>query len=278
MTTPRLLLDGLTFGESPRWRHDRLWVSDWGAGEIHEIAPNGASRVAARHAAFPMCIDFLGDGSLLVVDSGASTLLRQSADGALEPWTDLGAVGAPPWNDVVVGSSDRVYVNNTGFDFPLGEFRPGFLVLAAAGEEPQQVADDLHFPNGMVITADGSTLVVAESYASRLTGFDLQPDGSLTNRRVWADLGDGVPDGICLDAEGAIWYADVPNRCCVRVREGGEVLARIELDRGCFACALGGPEGRTLYLVATEWNAPEGMGEPARTGQVLAVEVEVPRG
>jgi sugar lactone lactonase YvrE len=128
----------------------------------------------------------------------------------------------------------------------------------------------------MLVTADNATLIVAESYARCLTAFDIAADGALSNRRVWADLGDGIPDGICLDAEGAVWYADVPNARCVRVREGGEVLQTIELDRGCFACALGGADRRTLFMAATEWNGPENMFADPRTGQILAVEAPAP--
>jgi sugar lactone lactonase YvrE len=138
------------------------------------------------------------------------------------------------------------------------------------------VADDVAFPNGMVVTADNSTLILAESYANRLTAFDIAADGSLFNRRVWADLGDGVPDGICIDADNAVWYADVPNKRCVRVREGGEVMQSIELDRGCFACMLGGPENRTLFMLAREWSGPASAADGSRTGQVLAVEAPAP--
>src|SRR5207237_7250737 len=132
-----------------------------------------------------------------------------------------------------------------------------------------QVADGIAFPNGMAITPDDSTLIVAESYGKKLTAFDIAADGVLSGRRTWADLGDGVPDGICLDAEGALWYADVPNKCCSRVREGGEVLQTLDLDRGAFACMLGGPDGSTLFVVATEWNGPEAMLDAPRSGQVL---------
>ncbi len=139
----------------------------------------------------------------------------------------------------------------------------------------RQVADDLAFPNGMLITPDNATLIVGESYAKRLTAFDIAGDGGLWNRRVWADLGDGVPDGICLDAEGAVWYADVPNKRCVRVAKGGEVLQTVDVDRGCFACALGGPSRTTLFMTATEWNGPAAMFREPRTGQVLALDVSV---
>jgi sugar lactone lactonase YvrE len=136
----------------------------------------------------------------------------------------------------------------------------------------RQVADGLAFPNGMLVTADNSTLIVAESYNRKLTAFDIAAAGGLSNRRVWADLEDGVPDGICFDAEGAVWYGDVPNKRCVRVREGGEVLQTVELDRGCFACALGGANRSTLFMMATEWSGPAQMFTEPRTGQVLTLE------
>jgi sugar lactone lactonase YvrE len=164
-------------------------------------------------------------------------------------------------------------VNGGGFDLMAGEeFAPGIVALVKPDGSAQQVADAIAFPNGMLVTADNSSLIVAESYARRLTAFDIGPDGDLSNRRVWADLGDGVPDGICLDAEGAVWYGDVPNKRCVRVRQGGEVLETVELDRGCFACALAGPDRRTLFVMATEWNGPAGMFAGPRTGQVVATE------
>jgi sugar lactone lactonase YvrE len=138
------------------------------------------------------------------------------------------------------------------------------------------VADGVAFPNGMAVTPDNSTLIVAESYAKRLTAFDIGADGGLSNRRVWAGLGDGVPDGICIDADGAVWYADVPSKRCVRVREGGEVLQTVELDRGCFACMLGGADGSTLFVVAAEWRGAANLFDGPRTGQVLTAQAPAP--
>lgn len=269
---PQVLLGGLAFGESPRWHEGRLWVSDWGAGEVLAVAADGSREVVARVGSFPMCIDFLCDGRLLVVSSEQSRLLRREPDGSLVTHAELGSAGAPPWNEVVVDGADGAYVNAIGYDFPDGDPAPGYVVRVGADGSVRRVAEDLAFPNGMALTADGSTLVVAESHASRLTAFDVTADGGLANRRVWADLGDGAPDGICLDAEGAVWYADVPARRCVRVREGGEVLQLVELDRGCFSCALGGPDGRTLFLVAMRWG-DDGGEDGGRTGQVLTVQV-----
>ena len=166
---------------------------------------------------------------------------------------------------------------NTGFDLRAGEkFAPGIIAVVGRDGSTRRVADGLWFANGIAVTPDNSTLIVAESYGKRLTGFDIAADGSLSNRRVWADLGDGVPDGICLDAEGAVWYGDVPNKRCVRVREGGEVLQTVELDRGCFACMLGGVDRRTLFMVAREWRGSASMTDDARTGGVLTVEAPAP--
>ena len=170
----------------------------------------------------------------------------------------------------------NTYVDNIGFDFPGGEFATGILALVTPDGSARQVADGVAFPNGIVVTPDNSTLIVAESYANRLTAFDIAADGTLSNRRLWADLDRGVPDGICIDDENAVWYADVPNMRCVRVRQGGDVLQTIDLDRGCFACMLGGADRRTLFLVAREWRGPASMADGGRTGQLLTAKVATP--
>jgi sugar lactone lactonase YvrE len=167
-------------------------------------------------------------------------------------------------------------LNNIGFDFPGGEFAPGILALVTPDGTLRQVADGVAFPNGMAVTPDNATLILAESYANKLTAFDIAADGSLSNRRVWADLPGGFPDGICIDADNAVWYADVPNKRCVRVREGGEVLQTVDLDRGCFACMLGGPEGKTLFMMAADWPGAINEDGAARTGQVVTVQAPAP--
>jgi sugar lactone lactonase YvrE len=215
------------------------------------------------------------DGRLLIVSSPDGRLLRREPDGSLVTFADL---GRPGWNDIVVDGRGNAYVNGAGFNPMAGEeFRPGSVHLVTADGAVRQVADDIAFPNGMAVTADNSTLIVADSYRHQLVGFDIGADGGLSGRRVWADLGDGVPDGICTDAQDAVWYADVPNRRCVRVTADGTALQTVNLDRGGFACALGGLEGTTLFIVAAEWR---GMSEsemvPRGSGQVLAVDVEVP--
>jgi len=277
VSDPRILMNGLVLGESPRWHDGRLWVCDWGAHEVIAVDPDGHREVVVRVPAFPFCIDWLPDGRLLVVAGSDRRLLRREPDGSLVPHADLAGLCDRPWNEVVVDGRGNAYVNCIGFDMMGGEeAADGILALVTPEGSARQVADGVAFPNGMAVTPDGSTLILAESYRSRLTAFDIEADGGLTNRRVWADLDGAAPDGICLDAEGAVWYADVPNKCCVRVREGGEVLQTIVLDRGCFSCALGGEDGRTLFMTAAEWPAAASTADGARTGQVLAA--RAPRG
>jgi sugar lactone lactonase YvrE len=176
-----------------------------------------------------------------------------------------------------VDGRGNVYVNDVGFDLMAGEkFAPGIIALLTPDGASRQAADGLAFPNGMAVTPDNSTLIVAESYGQKLTAFDIKPDGSLSKRRVWADLGKGVPDGICIDADKAVRYGDVPNTRGVRVREGGEVLQVINLDRGCFACMLGGTDGKTLFMMAAEWHGVSNMSDGARTGQVVTVGAPAP--
>lgn len=272
-----ILMTGLVFGESPRWHNGRLWFSDWGAQEVIAVDLEGKSEIITRIQSFPFCIDFLPDGRLLLVSARDRRLLRREADGSLVTYADLGSLSDRPWNEIVVDGRGNAYLNNIGFDFPGGEFAEGIIALVTPDGSVRQVADGVAFPNGMVVTPDNSKLILAESYGKRLTAFDIAANGDLSNRRVWAELGDDSPDGICLDAENAIWYGDVGNKHCVRVREGGEVLQTIDLDRGCFACALGGPDMRTLFMVAREWSGTTSReGSKARTGQVLTVEVPVP--
>jgi len=270
VTEPHVLVDNLAFPESPRWHRNRLWFCDWGAQEIIGLDLQGQGKVVVRVESFPFCIDWLPDGRLLVV-SGTS-LWRSEPNGALARYADLERLDDHSWNDIVVDGRGNAYVNNIGFDFPGGEVTPGIIALVEPDGSAREVADDIQFPNGMVVTPDNSTLIVAESYGGRLTAFEIALDGSLSNRRTWADVDGGAPDGICLDAEGAIWYADVPNQRCVRVAEGGEVLQTIALDRGCFACMLGGPQGTTLFLTTNDWRGPASIAAGTRAGQVLAVD------
>lgn len=275
MNDIRTLVTDRGLVESPRWHRDRLYFSDWSAGEVLAVDLAGHAEVIARVKSLPLCTAWLPDDRLVIVSSAEGRLLRQEPDGSLTTHAEL---GQPGWNDIVIDGRGNAYVNRPGFNFMSGEqFKPGYVVLAAADGSTRQVADDVAFPNGMAVTADNSTLIVADSYRHCLLAFDIQPNGDLSHRRVWADLAEGTPDGICLDAQGAAWYADVPNQRCTRVAEGGAVLQTVELDRGGFACALGGPEGRTLFITAAEWRGmSEAVPVPPGTGQVLAVDVEVP--
>jgi sugar lactone lactonase YvrE len=261
-----VLMEGIVFGESPRWHAGRVWFSDWGAHQVIALDPQGDHEVVVSVESFPMCIDFLPDGRLLVVDSAQQRLLRREPDGSMVTHADLAPVSNKPWNDIVVDANGNAYVNSIGFDFPGGEPAPGLIALVTPEGVVRPVGDSLAFPNGMAITIDGATLIVAESYGNRLTAFDIGQGGSLGNRRVWAEVGDDHPDGICVDADGAVWYADVGNRHCVRVREGGEVLATVELDRGAFACALSRGDDPKLYVVGQQFGGSERT-EP--TGQVV---------
>jgi sugar lactone lactonase YvrE len=273
MPTPQTLITGLAFGESPRWHEGRLWVSDWGVQEIIAVDPEGSIEVVLSVPSSPSCIDWLPDGRLLVVSGGEGLVLRRENDGSLTTHADVSGLSEFAWNEIVVDDSGNAYVNSIGFEFG-GEFAPGIVALVTPDGSARVVAEEVAFPNGMIVTPDNSTLILAESYANVLTAFDIAPDGELLNRRVWAELGDGTPDGICLDADGAVWYGDVPHQRCVRVREGGEVLDTIELDRGCFACALGGPDRRTLFMIAAAW--PDAMSEGSRTGCVFTTHTPSP--
>ena len=270
------LLTGLAFGESPRWHDGRLWLSDWGAEELIAVDLTGAREVVAQVRSFPFCIDWLPDGRLLIVHSRDRLLLRREPDGSLVTHADLSPL-ASGWNEIVVDGRGNAYVNGAGFDPIAGEeVAPGIVALVTPDGSARQVADGIAFPNGMAVTPDNSTLIVAESYASRLTAFDIAADGGLSNRRVWAPAGDDHPDGVCLDTAGAAWYADVGNKRCVRVAEGGAVLQTVDLDRGCFACMLGGPDRRTLFLVAREWHGMDDVGTGTGTGQVLTLRAPAP--
>jgi sugar lactone lactonase YvrE len=272
MTELQTLMTGIGLGESPRWHEGRLWFSDWVAQEIVALDMEGGSEVVTRVRSLPFSFDWLPDGTMLI--TSGQRLLRLEPDRSTAPHVDLSATSAHGWNEIVVDSRGNAYVNNIEFDLMAGEeFSPGVVALVTPDGGAQVVADGIAFPNGMAITPDGSTLIVAESYAGRLTAFDIMADGDLANRRIWAEL-DGPPDGICVDAEGAVW-SGAGNRC-LRVREGGEVLQAIELDRYCFACMLGGAEGNTLFVMAADFAGTDRIGRGPRTGMVLTAEAPAP--
>jgi sugar lactone lactonase YvrE len=267
----------LAFGERPRWHAGRLWLSDMHAHEVLSMdADGGDLSVEAVVDACPSGLGWLPDGRLLVVSMEDRRLLRRESDGTLVTHADLSGIATYHCNDMVVDGAGRAYVGNFGFDLHRRATRaPAALGLVQPDGTASVAATGLEFPNGSVITPDGRALIVAESTGGRLRAFPIAADGSLGEGWVWADLTGGVPDGICLDAEGAVWYADPRANRCVRVAAGGEVLDAVGADRGCFACMLGGADRTTLFILAAATSSPaEAVAQ--RSGQVLAVEVGVP--
>src|SRR5689334_7352749 len=278
MSEPKLLLDGLGIPESPRWHDGRLWFCNWIDRQVVAVDMDGTTEVmhVRDPDSHPMgySIDWLPDGRLLVT---GDKLRRQEPDGSMVVVADQSA------NEIVVDGRGNIYVNGADFNFTAGAPPvPGYIKLVTPDGTVRPVAGDIEFPNGMVITPDGRTLIIAESFAGRLTAFDIEEGGGLANRRVFAEgLG---PDGISLDAEGAVWTS-TGGFCVVRVAEGGEVLQRVELgkNRAPFALRLGGPDGRTLFILTAEWRPEDGAVENLRrlnagprTGEILTMPVSVP--
>lgn len=278
---PRVLLDGLAMPESPRWHDGRLWFSNWGADEIIAVDLDGVSEVVApgpKGAGW--AVNWLPDGRMLMT---GSELVRVEPDGSRAVHADLSHLSPYGWSEITVDGRGNTYVNTINFDF--SDFQsvmasgraPGKIALVTPDGGVREVANEIAFPNGMVVTPDNRTLIVAESFAARLTAFDIAEDGTLSNRRAWAD---GVgPDGICLDADGCIWASSAAMaNDCARVGEGGEILERIELDRPCFAAMLGGPDRRSLFMLTAEWQGSEGVEAvvQARRGQVLVADAPAP--
>jgi len=260
-----LVASGFGLVESPRWHAGRLWFADWTAGEIRTLGSNGHSEVVVRHESLPLCFDFLPDETMLVVSSATRSLLRLARDGSLVEHADLTQLSPRGANDIVIDGRGNAYINShnaeIGVVAPPGKRATGRIYLVPSTGEPRLVAEDLDFPNGMAVSADNTTLIVAESYRHRLTAFTIQSDGSLVDRRTFAELDGSPPDGITMDAEDAVWFADVPNQRCVRVAQGGAVLGLHQADRGVFACMLGGLTGTDLYAVGARWPGAAGLAE-----------------
>lgn len=274
---PTVLLDSLMFPEGPRWRDGRLWFSDMHAHEVVAVGMDGIRTTVCKVPAAPSGLGWLPDGRLLVVSMTDRRLLRLERDGRLVEHADLSDIATFDCNDMVVDARGNAYVGNFGFDLH-GGGAPTLarLTLVPPDGGARSVAEGLLFPNGTVITPDGATLIVGESGARKLTAFDIEADGSLTNRRTWAEV-PGPPDGICLDAEGCIWVAVPRDHAGVlRVAEGGAVRAHIALQEfDAFACMLGGPEGRTLFICEAKQSNPATIEGPGN-GRITMVEVAVP--
>jgi sugar lactone lactonase YvrE len=269
------LLDGLTFPEAPRWHDGRLWFSDFYTHRVLAVTDDGTVKTILEIPQRPSGLGWTPDGALLVVSMLDRRLLRVE-NGTSRVLADLSAVATGPCNDMVVDGKGRAYVGNFGYDRHKGEPpRTTCLVRVDPDGRVTRAAEDLFFPNGTVITPDGRTLIIGETQAHRLTAFDVAPDGALDNRRVWASLDERVfPDGMCLDAEGAIWVSDARGSALLRVREGGKVDRTVSTGtRYAFACMLGGVDRRTLFVCTSTGSGPA-MADK-RDGAIETVRVDV---
>lgn len=269
-----VLLRGGAFFEGPRWRADRLWLSDMHDCTVMTVAEDGSSEAIATVPNRPSGLGWLPDGQMLVVSMRDRRLMRYQAGGLVEH-ADLSGLASHDCNDMVTDGGGRAYVGHFGFDhFAHASFRHASIVAVDPDGTSRVAAEDLMFPNGMVIADDGGTLIVAESYGRRLTAFDIERDGLLGGRRIWAEIG-MAPDGICLDAEGCVWVASPTDRSVVRVREGGEITDRVRVDRKAIACMLGGFDRRTLFVLTSKTTQPA-KAVALRSSRVETVRVEVP--
>ncbi|HZT67552.1 MAG TPA: SMP-30/gluconolactonase/LRE family protein [Acidimicrobiales bacterium] len=269
----KVLVEGRAFLEGPRWREDRLWFSDVPAGEVLTVDMDGRCETVAAIEGSPSGLGWLPDGTLLVARGVPAAVVAVPASGQVRIHADLTGVAEFPPNDMVVDSSGRAWLGTCDIG---GIPKPSVSqIICVEPDGSAWVADtDMRFPNGSVITPDGQTLIVAETFGAALTSFDLG-SGGLTGKRQWASVPGCLPDGICLDAEGAVWLADAGGQAAVRVRQGGEVLERVDVGRGCYACTLGGPDGRTLFLLTGEFGPP-GRALETRPGRIETVTVDVP--
>ena len=275
MSETQILLSGLAFPEGPRWRDGKLWFSDMHSQRVMTVDPDGNAETVVEVANDPSGLGWLPDGRLLVVSMRDRKLLRLDPGGLAEV-ADLSQIATHHCNDMVVDREGRAYVGNFGADLQSGaDMIPAALALVTPDGAVRVAAEDLMFPNGMVITPDGNTLIVGETFGSRMTAFDIGRDGSLTNRRVWAQLDGFIPDGCCLDAEGAIWIASPISNEVVRVREGGEVAQRITLEMQGIACMLGGDDRRTLFILSSATVDPD-EAKARRDARIETVRVDVP--
>ena len=271
-----ILLDGLMFPEGPRWHENKLWFSDMHAGQVMTVDMDGRSEIITTVPNSPSGLGWLPDGRLLVVSMLDRRLLRLD-EGGLTEVADISQLASFHCNDMVVDDRGRAYIGNFGFDLNTGApFSPAEVILVHPDGQAMVAADEMAFPNGSVITPDGKTLIVAETFGSRLSAFDIAGDGSLSNRRIWAEVEGAFPDGICLDAEGGIWVASPSGKIGVmRVCEGGEITHFIDVATHAYACMLGGPQRRTLFMLTAETINPDGA-RAKSSGRIEMVQVDVP--
>jgi len=286
MSAANVLATGLYFGEGPRWHAGRLWFSDFYDHAVKSVGLSGYVHTELTIDDHPSGLGWLPDGRMLVVSMNERRLLRVDPDG-VRLHADLSGVAAHRANDMVVDARGRAYVGNFGFrlddelksrgvESVLADHPVAKLARVDPDGSVHVAATDMHFPNGSVITPDGRTLIVAETLALRLTAFDIAADGSLSNRRVWAPVGMRAPDGICLDADGNVWIANAIAPECVLVAPGGEIVATVSTDQPCFACMLGGGDGRTLFMMTAPTSVAETV-SASRQGRVMTAIVTTPR-
>ena len=282
----RILAEGIYFGEGPRWHEGRLWFSDFFAHTVNSVSLAGDRRVEFEIDDQPSGLGWMPDGSMLIVSMTKRRVLRRTRDGKISLHADLGHIATFHCNDMVVDAAGRAYVGNFGFDLDaelkargtqgvMADHVAAKLACVAPDGSVRIAADDMHFPNGSVITPDGKTLIVGETFGACLTAFDIGADGALSNRRTWAVTAPRVPDGICLDAEGAIWIANPLAPECVRIAEGGDVLEVIDTGAPCYACMLGGDDGRTLFML-TAPSSNHTLAAASPQGKVRTTVVDTP--
>lgn len=280
----RVLAEGIYFGEGPRWHEGRLWFSDFFAHAVKSVSLTGDLRTEFEIDDQPSGLGWMPDGSMLVVSMKKRQVLRRARDGKIAIHADLNGIATFHCNDMVVDATGRAYVGNFGFDLDaalaargvesvLADHPTAKLACVSPTGAVTVAATDMHFPNGSVITPDGNTLIVGETFGGCLTAFDIGADGKLGNRRVWASTMPRVPDGIALDAKGNIWIANPIAPECALIAQGGQVLHVINTDQPCYACMLGGDDGRTLFMLTAPPLAPEGDASPK--GKLLIAKVDV---
>ena len=283
----RVLTGGLYFGEGPRWHDGRLWLSDFYAHAVKSVSLAGDLRTEFEIDDQPSGLGWAPNGDMLVVSMTRRQVLRRTPDGQLSVHADLSHIATYHCNDMVVDAQGGAYVGNFGFNLDeaiaargvpdvLASHPTAKLAYVTPDGQTRIAAEDMHFPNGPVITPDGKTLILGETLAACLTAFDIGPNGDLSNRRVWAPISPAVPDGICLDADGAIWVANPVAPQCLRIAEGGQVLETIDTGQACFACMLGGDDGRTLFMLTADSSDHEAAATQ-QTGKILVATVDSPR-
>ena len=283
----KVLAEGIYFGEGPRWRDGRLWFSDFYAHAVKSVSLSGDLRTEFEIDDQPSGLGWMPDGSMLIVGMTKRQVLRRTVDGAVSIHADLSDVATFHCNDMVVDSQGRAFVGNFGFNLDeevatrpvedvIANHKTAKLACVSPSGKVRVAAEEMHFPNGSVITPDGKTLIVGETVGFCLTAFDVADDGSLSNRRVWAPTLPRIPDGICLDSDGAVWFANPMAAECVRIAEGGEVLDVIETGRLCFACMLGGNDGKTLFMLTAD-SADALVAAAKPTGRIMTCRVDAGR-